>query len=549
MCKFSHDDLAVAPGQLPFPPAMAGGMPLPGAGMPLMPLFGALPFVANAGQNAPYDPQDAQMDMHSRAQGNGPMSGRGMNGNGDANYRNGHGELPVIQDLTPSAPRTEASVVKRPSTPTPNAGIPQQDVRMASPSASTAGMNGIAPLQPLPPAARPTRGGNAAFRGRGRGGRGTFTGEHQNFPGEHQNRDSKTIVVEKIPEEHLSLEAVNGWFKRYGTVTNVAVDASGGKALVSFSTHAEAQAAWKAEEAIFNNRFVKTYWHRPMEGQGASGARMLQASAPIVANMAARAISTSSSGSEAPKPPTAPTAVATPRAKSAASADLSVLAAKQQLLEKKIAEQKVLMARLTKATPEEKKAIMARLRKLDELTTSSSDAVPTPSHPPVSKFVSADDKERRAKELLDMELDIHAKTSGDETGATSLPKSTDGEEGTSSLEEQLAKLRAEVRRRGDIFMFTSLMISLQASALGIDDTESQPYSSSFRGYRGRARGRGRASYRGAMRGGPPRASMKLDNRPKAVLVKGVTSHDPEIVQAVRDWYEVNRVSWNEGLGC
>jgi hypothetical protein len=36
-----------------------------------------------------------------------------------------------------------------------------------------------------------------------------------------------------------------------------------------------------------------------------------------------------------------------------------------------------------------------------------------------------------------------------------------------------------------------------------------------------------------MRSGPPRASMKLDNRPKKLLVKDVA---PDTVQAIRDWY-------------
>ena len=37
-----------------------------------------------------------------------------------------------------------------------------------------------------------------------------------------------------------------------------------------------------------------------------------------------------------------------------------------------------------------------------------------------------------------------------------------------------------------------------------------------------------------MRGGPPRSSMKLDNRPKRLLVKDVTT---DSLQAVRDWFE------------
>jgi hypothetical protein len=122
---------------------------------------------------------------------------------------------------------------------------------------------------------------------RGRGGRpGFYSGEVQRFHPER--RGDKTLVVEKIPEDKLSLDAVNSWFKRFGTVTNVAVDAASAKALVSFSTHEEAQAAWKTEDAVFGNRFVKVFWHRPMGGQGLAGQRALAASAPIVASVVAK---------------------------------------------------------------------------------------------------------------------------------------------------------------------------------------------------------------------------------------------------------------------
>jgi RNA-binding protein 26 len=251
--------------------------------------------------------------------------------------------------------------------------------------------------------------------------------------------------VEKIPEEHLTLEAVNNWFKRFGTVTNVAVDTKSAKALVSFSSNEEAHAAWKSQEAVFNNRFVKIFWHRPLEGQGAVGARMLQASAPVVANITR----------ETPSAP--PTAHATPSSSTPSkplattSSSKSALVAKQQLLEKKIAEQKELMSRLVTASPEEKKEIMARLRKLDEpMSTSDSDskvATTSRSQPITSKSQSpkpSGDKERKAKELLDMELELHAaKTGTDEEAVT---KEEDSKETTENLQEKLAKLRAEVSR-------------------------------------------------------------------------------------------------------
>jgi RNA-binding protein 26 len=87
----------------------------------------------------------------------------------------------------------------------------------------------------------------------------------------HLEQRDRTLVVEEIPGDRLSPDAVNGWFKRFGTVTNVAVDATSAKALVSFSTHKEAHAAWKTEDAIFGNRFIKVFWDRPMEGQDLAG--------------------------------------------------------------------------------------------------------------------------------------------------------------------------------------------------------------------------------------------------------------------------------------
>lgn len=78
---------------------------------------------------------------------------------------------------------------------------------------------------------------------------------------------------------------------------------------------------------------------------------------------------------------------------------------------------------------------------------------------------------------------------------------------------------------------SSHLFPVQAASLGIDPSaEPAPTYP----YRGRGRGRGRSFYRGGARGGAARASMKLDNRPKKLLIKDVES---DSVQAVRDWYE------------
>jgi RNA-binding protein 26 len=340
----------------------------------------------------------------------------------------------------------------------------------------------------------------------------------------HPERRDKTLVVEKIPEDKLSLDAVNAWFKRFGTVTNVAVDATSSKALVSFSTHEEAHAAWKTEDAVFGNRFVKVFWHRPMEGQGLVGQRALAASAPIVASVVAREQTQAGPTSDAvPADPSSPASPG-PSTKKVISTPLnpaaSALATRQKLLEQQIAEQKVLMEKLNTASADEKKDIFAQLRKLgQEMKATSSQATVSPLKKPSSSMTQPEDREAKERERLDKELELHSAT-------------VDGEETTEALQAKLARLKAEVRSRDYLRgRRASFVFSVQAASLGIDPSAEPAPTYPYRG-RGRARGRG--FYRGAPRGSPMRASMKLDNRPKKLLIKDVGN---DSVQPVRDWYE------------
>lgn len=89
-------------------------------------------------------------------------------------------------------------------------------------------------------------------------------------------------------------------------------------------------------------------------------------------------------------------------------------------------------------------------------------------------------------------------------------------------------------------------MSYQASRLGVPEAEinaasAAPSSSPYRPYRGRGF-RTRGFFRGGTRGGPPRASMKLDNRPRKLLIQGVPAND-EAVQAVRNHYQVCKLDF------
>ncbi|KDQ19836.1 hypothetical protein BOTBODRAFT_62234 [Botryobasidium botryosum FD-172 SS1] len=479
-CPYSHGDDPLVPGAgMIFPPQ---GVPLNGAVPGAPPMMGMMPgfpmpWMMGQGMDsmkAQYDPNESRMDVTTP-----PVT----------NARAAPEEFLVKTDAEKNA---AGDVLKDGPTAYPQHPFSNNHNRFTE-----------TPGRPNGPQFR--RGGRGDMRGMGRGrgtggDRGTFAGDRASF--QSQPRTDKTLVVEKIPADKLSLDAVNTWFKRFGTVTNVAIDQSSAKALVSFNNHDEAHAAWKCEDAVFGNRFVKVFWHRPMEGQGQIGARALAASAPLVQQIAQPSTS---------MPPPTPVKKSTPLAPSTPAATPS----KAQLLERQIAEQKALFARLSTATGEEKTTLKAQIKKLGEEMKAVTVSASTPKAPPA---VSVDERAKQERERLDRELDIHSV-------ATKLddnePSSSSGRE--EELKAQLAKLRAE------------------AAKIGLSDesiSSSQPSYSGYNPYGGRGRGRGRGSYfRG--RGGPPRTSMKLDLRPRVLSVKGFQEDDPSVTQAIKDWYESN----------
>ena len=447
LCQYSHGEDAVIP---PMPYPNGPGIVNPIQAAPFMPMFGSPPFGGIPG--AAYDPHESHMEM-------GPRHVRGPR------TPDSHGmhdpipvssvELPVIQDLTPRDPveeanRGDASI--QPNGFTHNFGTPRR---------------GPQPPVMMPVANPPVVFGGGVGGHMGPGGfrrpvRGTFTGDNHTFRN-GTARDDKTLVVEKIPDDKLTLEAVNEWFKRFGTVTNVAIDTPSAKALVSFSAHNEAYSAWKSEEAVFANRFVKIYWHRPLEGYGGVGQRALAASASFIQNS-----SVTESSSQHPdtqpdpqlqpesqllpelqpqlqspslQPPSQPPVSSAPikRPQKPDPATVAALAARQQLLEKQISEQKVLMSRLTTAsTPEEKQELMARIKSIQNGTVPSN---PVSTGPPTSKLSNGSSKAALSeKERLDKELEMHTVQSALKGGS----ENDDPANNTTALKEKLEKLKAEV---------------------------------------------------------------------------------------------------------
>ncbi|KAG8935910.1 hypothetical protein FRC02_005665 [Tulasnella sp. 418] len=424
LCPYSHGDDPITANPMPFQHQQQPGQPGPVPFPP--PILGMIPpnmlSMLMQGQGGGYDPMQAHMDLSN----GGRRSGGGFRRNQDRD------EDSVMIDVTPN--QVPQPIIKPLDGSSMNQAGAMDGVVMANhvpiQNGPLANQGGSINGHVTPPFSGRGR-GMSRRGGHGRGGPpergGTFNGDHSNFPpidpstnGPGQGRTDKTLVVERIPAEKLNLAAVNDYFKNFGTVTNVAIDAKSSKALVSFETHEQAYAAWKSEDAVLGNRFVKLFWHRPMEGQGGTGTKLLAASAPLMKNLAAQASQSTS----------------TPPSSSIPSASLAKQPAKLSLLQLQINEQKSLLAKVATATPEEKKVIMARLRKLDEEMKAPTSATAgngfTSTRNGVDSAMS--EKERLDKELAEMQGDSEM------TDATSNENSG----GNESLQAKVARLRAEV---------------------------------------------------------------------------------------------------------
>ncbi|KAL7933681.1 hypothetical protein V8C35DRAFT_303581 [Trichoderma chlorosporum] len=116
-------------------------------------------------------------------------------------------------------------------------------------------------------------------RGRGRGGRGGRGGRSGKKGGARapfsaegpvNDRTKSTIVVENIPEEHFDENEVRTFFSQFGEVVEVSMQPYKHLAIVKYDKWASANAAYRSPKVIFENRFVKVFWHKEEGAKGPS---------------------------------------------------------------------------------------------------------------------------------------------------------------------------------------------------------------------------------------------------------------------------------------
>ncbi|XP_001633840.2 RNA-binding protein 26 [Nematostella vectensis] len=76
---------------------------------------------------------------------------------------------------------------------------------------------------------------------------------------------SDTLEIKKIPRDQNNITKLNEYFKRFGNIVNIQVNAFNDPeaALVQFSNSLEARNAYRCPDAVLGSRFIRVFWHNP----------------------------------------------------------------------------------------------------------------------------------------------------------------------------------------------------------------------------------------------------------------------------------------------
>ncbi|KAA0187820.1 hypothetical protein HAZT_HAZT001502 [Hyalella azteca] len=173
--------------------------------------------------------------------------------------------------------------------------------------------------------------------------------------------DNCSIELRKVPRFMNSITHLNSHFQKFGKIVNMQIQFEGDPeaAVITFSKHSEANAAYRCTEAVLNNRFIKVLWH------GGQGGRVTNPSAPITTEggMIGPALGSTAETESATALPDSSTATEGSALAKPAPPKLTAQEIKQQQIELIMQQQQQLAEEVARRQQEEKrKADAAKLK-------------------------------------------------------------------------------------------------------------------------------------------------------------------------------------------
>ena len=80
--------------------------------------------------------------------------------------------------------------------------------------------------------------------------------------GPSSDPSNTTLVVEQIPQEHFNDMKLQKFFSQFGVIEEMHMYTIRRLAVIKFKDHESAKRAYNNPLAIFDNRFIKVYWHK-----------------------------------------------------------------------------------------------------------------------------------------------------------------------------------------------------------------------------------------------------------------------------------------------
>ncbi|RKP24796.1 hypothetical protein SYNPS1DRAFT_29453 [Syncephalis pseudoplumigaleata] len=358
-------------------------------------------------------------------------------------------------------------------------------------------------------------GGARMGRGRGRGG-----GAFDSGGASASSANARTILrVENISPEQCALDQINEYFRRFGTIVNIQVDAASRQALVQFSTNAEAYAAYSCQDAVFGNRFIKVFWHERLQNDYWQGGATAADGGSGSGGGGAMEMQPASSQSDAD--------VKAQQRQAKLEQILDIQRKKEQLLQMQLEQQRLLQAQLnrTDLSANDRTELQQALEKVDAAVRESQAET---EHLRMQQQEAANSANLAAEQLrrdqLDRELEDmqHQKAQTQENGAAAPGEEPQSEE--AMLRAKLAQLQKEAEELG-----------IEAAGGYYGRGRGRGRARGFGGWRGRGRGRGSMTWTPAMATGAqaPAAptAFRLDNRTTKIQVRDLTDEIKGALQA------------------
>lgn len=95
--------------------------------------------------------------------------------------------------------------------------------------------------------------------------------DYSRLGGKKSNFDptNTTLELRKVPRELNNIAKLNEHFSKFGNIVNLQISYGGDPeaALVTFQTRPQAMACYRNPEPVFNNRFIKLFWHNKDKGE------------------------------------------------------------------------------------------------------------------------------------------------------------------------------------------------------------------------------------------------------------------------------------------